>query len=181
MCDLSGKDKVQLIDLEFQNFKLIKDKYNRIVDGINHGRTIFYHEVSKTFIKIFHPEYCRLQNFQNAIESGLFNGLVPALDKLIYDGDTLIGYVMKAGKTIADNDYDFDKIPNHFMKSVLENCKKRNKIYYDLVPQNVICLENGQYSLIDLESVYEHNQEDIMLQHNATYKPSNLLKQLESI
>lgn len=174
-------DKIQLIDLEFHNFELIKDKYNRIVDGVNHGRTIYRDKIANIFIKIFHPEYCRLQNFQNAIESGLFNGLVPALDKLIYDGDTLIGYVMKAGKTIADNDYDFDKIPNHFMKSVLENCKKRNKIYYDLVPQNVICLENGQCSLIDLESVYEHNQEDIMLQHNATYKPSNLLKQLESI
>lgn len=174
-------DKVQLIDLEFQNFKLIKDKYNRIVDGINHGRTIYYDAVSKTFIKIFHPEYCRLQNFQNAIESGLFNGVVPALDKLIYDGNVLIGYVMKEGKTIADNDFDFDKIPTHFMKAVLDNCKKRNKIYYDLVPQNIIQLENGQYSLIDLESVYDYNQEEIMSKHNATYKPSNLLKQLESI
>lgn len=174
-------DKIQLIDLEFQNFKLIKDKYNRIVDGVNHGRIIYYDELSKSFIKIFHPEYCRLQNFQTAIESGLFNGLVPALTALIYDNDMLCGYVMQQGQTIADNDYDFDKIPKHFMKRVLENCKKRNKIYYDLVPQNIIRLANGQCSLIDLESVYEYNQEELMKQHNATYKPSNLIEQLESI
>jgi len=174
-------DKIQLADLQLNKFKLIKDKYHRVVDGINQGRSIYFDETTNSFIKIFNSAYCRLQNFQSAIESGLFNGLVPALVNLIYDDNVLIGYTMQKGQTIADNDYEFNKIPTHFMKSILRNCKKRNKIYYDLVPQNMIQLANGQYSLIDLESVYEYNQEDLMQQHNAVYKPSNLLEQLDSI
>ena len=45
-------------------------------------------------------------------------------------------------------------IPKDFFMTVLRNCQRRQKLYYDLVPINVIKLNNGQYSLIDLESVY---------------------------
>ena len=174
-------DKIQISQLDLNKFDLIKDKYNRIVNGINQGRAVYYNKIDDTYIKIFNPNYCRLNNFQSAITSGIFNGLVPALSKLIYDNDVLIGYIMYSGELIANNDYEFEKIPNHFIKVVLQNCKLRNKIYYDLVPQNIICLPNGQYSLIDLESVYDFNQENLMMQHNAIYKPNNLLQQIQSI
>jgi hypothetical protein len=50
-----------------------------------------------------------------------------------------------------------------------------------LVPQNIIKLDNGQYSLIDLESVYEFGEEHLMKQHNAIYKPNNLLNLIENV
>ena len=174
-------DTIQLADLNLQEFELIKNKLDRVVNGINHGRIIYRDTKENRYIKIFNKQYCRLKNFKDAITGGLFNGLVPALESLIYDGDMLCGYIMQSGNIIAENDHEFNKIPNHFINTVLRNCKKRNKIYYDLVPQNIIQLSNGQYSLIDLESVYDPGQEQLMQQHGATYKPNNLLEQLDSI
>ena len=54
-------------------------------------------------------------------------------------------------------------------------------IYYDIVPQNIIKLENGQYSLIDLESFYMLDELEILPKHNAVIKPYNLLELINQI
>ena len=162
-------NKIQLQDINTSSFKTIINKYDRIVDGVNHGRSVFYDEKNKRYIKIFHPEYCRLINFKEALNSGFLNGLCPALTDLIYDKDNLIGYICKEGTILQ-------QIPQHFLITLLRNCEKQNKIYYDFVPQNIIKLPNGQYSLIDLESVYNLNELDLLPKHNAEIKPSNLLE-----
>ena len=171
---LNYVNTIQLKDLKIDNLKVIINKYNRIVDGVNHGRNVFYDEKNKRYIKIFHPEYCRLSNFKEALNSGVLNGLCPALTDLIYDKDKLIGYICKEG--IHPN-----SISNDFLITIIRNCKKRNKIYYDIVPQNIIKLPNGQFSLIDLESVYNLNELDLLPKHNAEIKPSNLLKLIDQI
>ncbi len=173
--------KIQLKDLSLKDYELIKDKYNRVVDGVNHGRIIYYDKSSNQFIKIFHPEYCRLSNLQLAINSGLLNGLTAALTYLIYDDSKLIGYICEEGNPIVNNDVEFDKIPKSFLNTILRNCQHRSLIYYDLVPQNIIQLKNGQYSLIDLESVYSFGEDQLMKQHNASYKPNNLLELIQTI
>ena len=167
-------NKIQLKNLNKNNFKTIIDKHTRIVDGINHGRSVYYDPNNKQYIKIFHPEYCRLNNFKEALNSGFLNGLCPALTDLIYDKDNLIGYICKEGSHPQE-------IPQDFLITILRNCKKRNKIYYDIVPQNIIKLPNGQYSLIDLESVYSLDKLDLLPKHNAQIKPSNLLELLKQI
>ena len=162
-------NKIQLQDINTSSFKTIINKYDRIVDGVNHGRSVFYDEKNKRYIKIFHPEYCRLINFKEALNSGFLNGLCPALTDLIYQDNNLIGYICKEGSHPQD-------IPQDFLITILKNCNKRNKIYYDIVPQNIIKLDNGQYSLIDLESVYNLTDLNILPKHNAQIKPSNLLE-----
>ena len=173
---LNYTDRVQVSDLELSNLPLIKDKYNRVVDGINHGRAVYYDKENNLFIKLLNPSYCRIDKLRLGIESGLFNGLTPALKTLIYDKDLLVGYIMEGGKVIEDNDSSFEKIPPYFLETVIKNCKKRSLIYYDLVPQNIIKLNNGEYSLIDLESVYGFDEIDKMKKENATFKPNNLLE-----
>ena len=91
-----------------------------------------------------------------------------------YDKDNLVGYVCKKGTHPQS-------VPQDFLITVLRNCKKRNKIYYDLVPQNIIQLPNGQYSLIDLESVYDLDKLDLLSKHNAQIKPYNLLELINQI
>ena len=167
-------NKIQLQDINKNNFKTIIDKYNRTVDGINHGRSVYYDQNNKQYIKIFHPEYCRLNNFKESINSGFLNGLCPALTDLIYDKDNLIGYICEEGSHPQE-------IPQDFLITILRNCKKRDKIYYDIVPQNIIKLSNGQYSLIDLESVYNLKDLDLLPQHNAQIKPSNLLELINKV
>lgn len=174
-------DKIQLKDVSLENCELIKDKYNRVVDDVNHGRSIYYNPLDKTYIKIFNPDYCRLPNLKKALNSGLLNGLTPALVSLIYQEDELIGYICKEGTLIDNNDFEFNKIPQDFLNTVLKNCKHKSLVYYDLVPQNIIKLDNGQYSLIDLESVYEFGEEHLMKQHNAVYKPNNLLSLIQNV
>ena len=168
-------DKVQLQDLILDNLKIVINKYNRVTDdGINHGRSVYYDADKKQYIKIFHPEYCRLNNFKEALQSNFLNGLCPALIKLIYNGDNLVGYICKEGSHPTE-------IPKDFLTTILRNCKKRNKIYYDIVPQNIIKLPNGEYSLIDLESVYSLDELNKLPEHNAQIKPSNLLELISQI
>ena len=33
---------IQINDIDFTKYECIKDKYNRVVDGISHGRAIYY-------------------------------------------------------------------------------------------------------------------------------------------
>ena len=183
------KDIISYItNINTKGVSTVINKYNRILDEgtgpCNLGRVVYYDKFNKRFIKIFHPGYCRLSNFQDAIESGVLNGISPALTDLIYDDNNqLIGYICKEGTPLSNNANDFHKIPSSFYKTVLRNCERRKKIYYDLVPINIVRLENGQYSLIDLESFYDIDEK---LKYNiskdlATIKPSNLLKQINTI
>ena len=65
---------------------------------------------------------------------------------------------------------------------MLRNCKKRNKVFYDLVPINIIKDDFfWQISLIDLESVYDLNKLDDMKKHNATLKPINLIQSIKEL
>ena len=168
-------NKVQLQDLKLGELKTIINKFNRKIGEINHGRSVFYDKSNRRYIKLFNPEYCRLSNFKSALDSGFLNGLCPALTDLIYNGNNLIGYICQEGEICKE-------ISQDFLTTLLKNCKKYKKIYYDFVPQNIVKLANGQYSLIDLESVY--NIDDFalsqMIKHNATIKPSNLLELIKN-
>ena len=178
---LTYVNKIQLSKLELNTFTVIRDKYDRVVDNVNHGRSIYFDKINNRYIKIFNPKYCRLNNFHNAVESGVLNGVCSALTDLIYDGELLIGYITEGGDMVANNDTEFDKIPKYFFETVLKNCKKRFIVYYDFVPANVVKLKNNQYSLIDLESFYKVDQLSDMQKNNAVLKPHNLLELIESI
>ena len=171
--------KIQLNQLSLDNLSIIKDKYYREIDGVNHGRAVYHDKKNKTFIKLFNPKYCRISKLQLGLESKLLNGLVPALKSLIYDEDLLVGYITQEGKPLSNDDSLFNTIPSSFLNTVLKNCKKRRLIYYDLVPQNIIKLKNGQFSLIDLESVYSYDEFELMKEEKATLKPENLLQLID--
>ena len=102
---------------------------------------------------------------------------------LIFDNDQLIGYICKEGIPLAEHAYEMDKLPKDFFITVLRNCERRQKIFYDLVPINVIKLSNGQCSLIDLESVYniDKNLSNNLAKDVATIKPNNLLELIKNI
>ena len=169
-------DKIQYEDLEYQDRDLetIINKFNRTVGNISHGRNVYYDRKNKEYIKIFNLDYCRLNNFNEALNSGVLIGLCPALKTLIYHGDQLMGYICQEGELCTE-------VPKDFLTTILRNCKKWNKIYYDIVPQNIIKLSNGQYSLIDLESVYNLDDLDKLPKHNAEIKPSNLLELINAV
>ena len=169
-------DKIQYDDLEKLDIECetIIDKFDRVVNNISHGRNVYFNKTDNEYIKIFNLEYCRLHNFNRALKSGVLIGLCPSLTILIYNGNQLMGYICKEGEICT-------KIPNDFLITILRNCKKRNKIYYDIVPQNMIKMNNGQYSLIDLESVYDLSELDLLPKHNAQIKPSNLVELINAV
>lgn len=167
-------ERVRVEDLDFEHLTTIKDKYNRVVDGVNQGRVVY--KGDGYFVKIFHPEYCRLQNFRDALSSGFLNGLAPSLTHLVEnDNGDIIGYITLSGRHPND-------IPNDLVRTVLRNSKQRGKVFYDLVPINVIYDDYfNQLGLIDLESVYDLNRLDDMKLHKAEMKPSNLVNLIEQI
>tara|TARA_B100000963_G_scaffold360467_1_gene391451 strand:- start:1742 stop:3172 length:1431 start_codon:yes stop_codon:yes gene_type:complete len=170
------RPRIKSSTLDLESLVLIKDKYDRVVDGINMGRAVY--AGLGYYVKIFHPDYCRLQNFKDALSSGLLNGLAPALTHILEDDNGNInGYITLSGEMIGKDEYDDVNVPDWFFRTVLRNCQKRNKIFYDFVPINMIRDSYyDQISLIDLESVYDMDKLDDMKKHNATIKPANLLE-----
>ena len=174
--------KIQLNDINFNDCICVKDKYNRVVDGISHGRSIYFDKVNQVYYKVFHPEYCRLENFRKAIEINFFDGLANALTSLIYDGNNLIGYVTKAGPLLSPNEFDNHLVPKDFFRILKDRIKESGMFFYDLVPHNII-LVDGKPSLIDLESVYDISDYNKLSSHNAKVKPAELdiyIKELRS-
>ena len=166
-------NKVQLNTIDLTKYKCVKDKYYRVVDGISHGRAIYYDSLNNRYIKIFHPDYCRLNNFRKAIQSNFFEGLAPALTDLVYDADNLIGYITKEGPVISENEFDNHLIPRDFFRILKDRVKDSGMFFYDLVPHNII-ISDGVPSLIDLESVYDINEYNKLSIHNAKVKPAEL-------
>ena len=96
------------------------------------------------------------------------------------DDKNIIGYITLGGTMLSDNESAFESIPSHFWRTMLRNSQKRNKVFYDFVPINIIRDSYfNQISLIDLESVYDLNNLDDMKKHNATLKPSTLIESIK--
>ena len=177
-------------------------------DAVCHGRKVYYDEFNKIYIKIFNPSYCLLDNFKKGINSGFLKDLAPALISLIYDNNQLIGYICEEGTLLpySNVNYYTDKdtpstenpfshrykyvktketeswLPTFFLKKLLKNCKKYNKFYFDISPHNIVKLNNGQYSLIDLEGIYDYNDEgkEKVKKDGFLYKPSNLFELIDN-
>ena len=150
--------KIQVTDIDFEQLTCVKNKLHRVVDGVNHGRAIYHDSGNRLYYKIFHAEYCRVNNFRKAIESNFFDGLAPALTNLIIDDvDNIIGYVTKEGPLLSANEFDIHLIPQDFFRILKNRIKESGMFFYDLVPHNII-LVDGKLSLIDLESVYDLNE-----------------------
>ena len=173
-------NKIQLNDIDFNAYECIKDKYNRVVNGINHGRAIYFDSINQVYYKIFHPDYCRLSNFRKAIEINFFEELAPALTGLIYDNEQIIGYITQAGPLLSANEFDYHLIPQDFFRILKDRIKKSGMFFYDLVPHNIILID-GKPSLIDLESVYDFSQYGNLSLHNAKIKPAELDKYITEL
>tara|TARA_R110000744_G_scaffold136288_1_gene246070 strand:- start:240 stop:1985 length:1746 start_codon:yes stop_codon:yes gene_type:complete len=166
--------KIQVTDIDFEQLTCVKNKLHRVVDGVNHGRAIYYDSDNSLYYKVFHAEYCRVNNFRKAIESNFFDGLAPALTSLIMDDvDNIIGYVTKEGPLLSANEFDIHLIPQDFFRILKNRIKESGMFFYDLVPHNII-LVDGKLSLIDLESVYDLNEYHKLSEHNARVKPTEL-------
>ena len=170
----------QLSELDLKKCTLIIDKLNRVVDGINHGRSVFWDKKNKLYYKVFNKGYIRRQNFITAYEAGFFDKLAPALIGLIYDNEDVVGYVTKEGKLLSDSEFDFKVVPEGFLTLLKETIKDTNLFYYDLVPINIIKVD-GKLSLIDLESVYHLNELYDLDKHNARIKPPELKDYLSKL
>jgi hypothetical protein len=175
-------NKIQLTDIVLDTFECVKDKYNRIANGINQGRAVYHDSDNQLYYKIFHPDYCRIDNFRMAIEANFFDGLAPALTDLIYDKDLLVGYVTKEGPLLSANEFDYHLIPKDFFSILKNRIKESGMFFYDLVPHNIVMIDNKP-SLIDLESVYDIKDYNSISKHNAKVKPDeldNFVKELNS-
>lgn len=171
-------NRIQLTDIEDYLFdcEVIINKADRIVDGVNHGRTV--HKGDGVYYKIFDKEYCRRENFVRALEVGFFDEIAPALQSLIVDGNDIVGYVTEAGDTSNSSIRDMseffykDKSIQALQQKLLKLANEKKLFYYDLVPQNTVVLKSGKISLIDLESVYPLNELYLIHRHSAVVKPN---------
>ena len=122
--------KIQINDIDFSRYECIKDKYNRVIDGISHGRAIYYDSINSRYFKIFHPDYCRLENFRKAINVNFFDGLAHALTHLIYNDNDIIGYITKEGPVVSENEFDNHLIPKDFFRILKNRIKESGMFFY---------------------------------------------------
>ena len=166
---------ISIKEINLNKFNVIRDKYNRIDEmGVNHGRSIYHDSENKLYYKIFHRDYCRRNNFELAIRKDFFKDLAPGLKDLIEDDGDIIGYVTEEGNILSNSEFDNYLIPAEFKEKLFDSIRKTNLFFYDFVPSNIIILEDGRFSLIDLESVYEIKDLFKIHKHNAKIKPDFL-------
>ena len=163
-----------LVDCE-----IVIDKANRVVDGVNHGRTVY--KGDGVYYKIFHKDYCRRENFVRALECGFFDDIAPALQSVIVNDDDVMGYITEAGSILKDGSGDNLWTVMDFYEKVLDKVQEHNMFYYDLVGTNVIRTKSGEVSLIDLESVYYLDELHTISKHNAVVKPVAYFDKLEKL
>tara|TARA_Y100000310_G_scaffold125238_1_gene124025 strand:- start:1163 stop:2923 length:1761 start_codon:yes stop_codon:yes gene_type:complete len=163
-----------LVDCE-----VIINKANRVVDSVNHGRTVY--KGDGVYYKIFHKDYCRRENFVRALESGFFDDITPALQSIIVNDDDVMGYITEAGSILKDGSGDNLWTVMDFYEKVLDKVKEHDMFYYDLVGTNVIRTQSGEVSLIDLESVYYLDELHTISKHNAVVKPIAYFDKLEKL
>ena len=163
-----------LVDCE-----IVIDKANRVVDGVNHGRTVY--KGDGVYYKIFHKDYCRRENFVRALECGFFDDIAPALQSIIVNDDDVMGYITEAGSILKDGSGDNLWTVMDFYEKVLDKVQEHNMFYYDLVGTNVIRTKSGEVSLIDLESVYYLDELHTISKHNAVVKPVAYFDKLEKL
>ena len=171
-------ERINLIDItmEQDSYESIINKAGRVVDGISHGRTVL--KGDGVYYKIFDMEYCRRENFIKAYEDGFFDEIAPALKSLIVDGYDIVGYVTEAGTPLGS---EFDEIPKEFYKKVLNKVKETDMFFYDLVASNIIRTEDGELSLVDLESIYHISELHDIDKHNAKVKPDYYFTELNKL
>ena len=170
-------NKIDIKDLTFTGGVVnVIEKSGRIVDGVNHGRKVFHDE--KNYYKIFDHDYCRRQNFIDALNVGFFDEIAPALTGLIMDGDEIIGYIMERGRPMPQQELAARK---EFNQKLIDLVTKTGMFYYDFVKQNVIKTDDKLPSIIDLESVYPLYELYQIDRHNAVVKPDSYFKKLETI
>jgi len=169
-------NKIQLKEIDTDSCEIILNKAGRVVDGINHGRTVL--KGDGVYYKIFDKDYCRRENFVKAFESGFFEGVASALQSLIVDGNDIVGYVTGTGTPIGS---EFDEMPKDFYKKILSKARDKKMFFYDLVASNVIRTNDNEISLIDLESVYNVDELYTISKHNAKVKPNYYFTELKKI
>ena len=169
-------NKIQLSNINIDSCEIILNKAGRVVDGINHGRTVL--KGDGVYYKIFDKDYCRRENFIKAYEAGFFyDEVAPALQSLIVDGDDIVGYVTEAGTQLGS---EFDRVSESFYQKMLACVDVTKMFFYDLVPSNII-IKDGRLSLIDLESVYDLDELYTISKHNAKVKPDYYFTELERL
>ena len=171
-------DRIQLTDIEdyLLNCEVIINKAGRIVDGVNHGRTV--HKGDGVYYKVFHKDYCRRENFVRALEDGFFDEVAPALQSLIEHQGKIVGYVTEAGEALGSETH---KVPDEFYQKILSLVNEKKMFFYDLVSLNIIITKSGELSLIDLESVYDIDELYTIDKHNAKVKPEYYYTELKRL
>lgn len=168
--------KYELKDLDFSDAEIIRDKRGRVVEGISQGRVTY--KKDGFYYKVFDVDYVRTHILASVLKYTDFfqSGITSALEGFIYDNNELRGYVTKVGNVLSDNEFDTHLIPDEFKKRALEVMEKCGVVFYDFVPSNIIEID-GEFSLVDLESVYYVDDIDELLRiHNAKLKPHKELR-----
>lgn len=176
-------ENLALHEIQFDAMKRYLNRLDLVIDGVSHGRAVFYDEQNQKYYKIFHPQYCRRKYFEDAYKSGFFTpDIAPAFQGLIHDEDGIIGYIADAGQVYEDEEWRYEngKLPNLFWQNLISRMNDTKIIYYDAVPSNIIKMTSGQHSLIDLESVYPYEKlEQCLVECRSTLKPADLLSYLK--
>ena len=82
---------------------------------------------------------------------GLFNAEVcGAFVDYIHDGDKLVGYVTVSGRPVDTLDLSVPS-HSHFLERMIELSLASGFVHRDLKTRNLVQMENGELSLIDLE------------------------------
>ena len=142
---------VFLEDINFSNFKVVKERKHRRNDTLNHYRIIYNDRKNKLYYKVWEKEYIHNKSFTKAILNNIYdNDLILPLKSLIFDKEKICrGYITFEGEP---SDKDMIEIPELYKKYNI-NILNSKWILCDPVKINIVKYQ-GLYTFIDYEAIY---------------------------
>ncbi len=117
----------------------------------DHSRWVYEDAENDIFIKVWNHTYVRRNNLLKALESGFYEGLIPAFQGVIRQNNVCRGYVMKRCEEPTDEKRT--EVFNNILSTIKKKTEETGLFAYDLHKGNVwMC--DGKPCLNDLEGVY---------------------------
>ena len=138
-------------DLEFSNMTLVKCRWRKHYDTVDHCRNVYFDKKTNLYYKIWNKDYIHRETFTAAMKNNIFyNELILPLKSLIFDKEYICrGYITFGGiiskKELNELPELYEKLKNNILYS--------KWVFIDPAKKNIIKY-NGIYCFIDFEAIY---------------------------
>ena len=140
-----------LEEIDCSTMDLIKCRWRKGKDTVDHCRNIYYDKNTNLYYKIWNKTYIHNESFTTAMKNNIFyNDLILPLKSLIFDKEYICrGYITFGGSISKKELTELPELYKKFKKNILDS----KWVFIDPAKKNIIKYKE-KYCFIDFEAIY---------------------------